>query len=141
MAGTSLPAAHHVAERFLSRGDVLGGDFRVKANTRSTIFGVRSVGPIVTDPASSRLILGLHCGSTGKTSIKDERTKPILSAEGVDLSQCCLGIERLHRTRSIFRGHKRDGTAPNQVEETRKSPPGSRRRHQHHEHGHHDASL
>ena len=66
MAGTSLPAAHHVAERFLSRGDVLGGDFRVKANTRSTIFGVRSVGPIVTDPASSRLILGLHCGSTGK---------------------------------------------------------------------------
>src|SRR3974377_2006928 len=128
MAGTSLPAAHHVAERFLSRGDVLGGDFRVKANTRSTIFGVRSVRPIVTDPASSRLILGLHCGSMGKTRIEDERIKPILSAEGIELSQCFLWIERLHRTRGVFRRHKRDGTARNQVEKTRKSPPPSRRR-------------
>src|SRR6516164_5034556 len=103
MAGTSLPAAHHVAERFLPRGDVLGGDFRVKASACSTIFGVRSVRPIVTDPASSRLILGLHRGSTGKTRVEDERTKPILSAKGIDLSQCCLGIEWLHRTRGVFR--------------------------------------
>lgn len=72
------------------------------------IFWRRSVRPIVTDPTTLRLSLGLHGGRARKTRIEHEGLKAIVSTEGVNRRQCYLRIERLHRTCGVFRRHKRD---------------------------------
>jgi hypothetical protein len=92
----------------------------------------------VADAAPPGLSLRLNCSGLRQTRIEDNRLPSILRAEGIDLRQCLVRIERLRGTGGIFGRHKRDGAA---AEKARERPSRSRRRRQQREHGNHDAPL
>src|SRR5215831_7123010 len=140
MTDASLPASHHVTERFLPRSDILRGDLCAITRAHSAILWERSARPVMTDPASFGLCLGLHCGGLGQTRIDNHDAPSILSPKGVDRRKGSFGIERLHGAPGILRRFEND-RAPS--EDTRQAPfcDGRRRHNRSNEAGRQEASL
>ena len=135
----SLPASHHVAERFLPRGHILRGDLGAIARARGAILGSRSARPVMADPASLGLILGLHRGGLGQARVEDHGASPILDPERVDRGKRGLGVERLHGSRSLLWRFEDNGAA---TDDARQAPfRDSRRSHHPDQGGHQETSL
>src|SRR5262245_18922430 len=127
MGRTFFPGAERIAERFLSRGHVLRGDLGVEARARRALHRLRPVIPGMTDAAPCGLRLRLHGGRLAKTIVEDERLPPVRRAEGVDLHERLLLVERLHRPLGIFRRYERHRAAAERVPQTRDAQLGESR--------------
>src|SRR5215831_14163510 len=108
VAGASLPASHHVTERFLPRGDILRGNLGAITRARSAVLCSRSARPVMADPVSFGLRFGLHRGSLGQTRVEDYGASSIVGPERIDRGKCSLEVERLHGARGILRRFEDD---------------------------------
>src|SRR5262249_39919299 len=93
------------------RGDILRGDLGAIARARGAVLWSRSARPIMTDPASLGLSLGLHRGGLGQAHVEDHGASPISGPERVDRGKCGFGVERLHGARGLLLRLEDDGAA------------------------------
>src|SRR5262249_33462206 len=82
--------------------DILRGDLGAIARACGAVLRSRSARPVMANPVSLGLSVGLHHGGLGQTRVEDHGPSPILSPECIDRGKRGIGVERLHGARGIL---------------------------------------